>query len=276
MDEKTDVVEREGLLEQVMTARADVAEVLLETDDVTLQQIPQIVTEWECTIGVYQTDLLKAQIAARRARRRLELAQARANRGDDPDATAIEQVLDREFESWRHEIEERTKKYLAAVEKRQGSRVLTATEGRELQRLHRELIKRLHPDVNPGEQDTCLRLFRAAQNAYKAGDLATLRSLEVATRGMGADAESKRDELARATADELEIELAATQAQLKVLRDRLREIKSREPYALRTYLADTDWVLDTVAGLKREAEEQRSAQQAYDARYAALCGKGEK
>jgi len=168
------------------------------------------------------------------------------------------------------------KKYLAAVEDRQGSRVLTPTEGRELQRLHRELIKRLHPDVNPGEQDTCLRLFRAAQNAYKAGDLATLRSLEVATRGMGADAESKRDELAHATADELEIELAATQAQLKVLRDRMREIKSREPYTLRTYLADTDWVLDTVARLKREAEEQRSAQQAYDTRYEALCGKGEK
>ena len=265
-DGMTTTVEQ-GLREAVAAARAEVADVLLKIDDLLLQQIPQIRAEWECAIGVYQTDLLKAQLTARRAKRRLELAQASANRGEDPDGPAIDAMLDRELEEWQDTIKERMEEYVAAVTRQQSFEPLTPAEERELKRLHRELIRRLHPDVNPGEEDSCLALFMAAQRAYREGDLATLRSLEVATRGMGADAQKKKDELAAASPDELEIELASTQAQFAVLKERLEDITSTEPYTWRDLLADANWVLNAVAELKGEAEGQRQIKADYDARY---------
>lgn len=262
------------LRERIVEARGRVADALLGIDDITLQQIPQIKADYACKIGCFENDLLKAQLEARRSRRRLELAQAKANAGDAFEAQAIERQLDAELERWQGELREHVEGYAKAMQERTAGVPMTQGETHELMSLHRKLIKRLHPDVNPGEDPTRLRLFKTAQGAYANGDIAALRSLEVATRGMGADSASRSQDLDSAGEDDLAVELEMTQAQLALLKERLSHITSHDPYALREKLDDPDWVAGRVGALKQEAARQREAARAYDERYQQLPHEG--
>ena len=61
---------------QIEEARARVADLLLEIDYIVLQANPQIEAEYATKVGYLENDLLKWQIAARRARRRPSRSQA--------------------------------------------------------------------------------------------------------------------------------------------------------------------------------------------------------
>ena len=89
-----------NIKDQIIAARSRIAELLLEIDDITLQVNPRIEAEYATKIGFLENELLKWQIAARRARRRYSLAQARANAGESFAEDEFEAQLDEELAEW--------------------------------------------------------------------------------------------------------------------------------------------------------------------------------
>jgi len=257
-------------IEQIREARARIADLLLEVDDIVLQVNPRIQAEYATKIGYLENDLLKWQVEARRARRRYALAQARANAGARVAADEFEAQLDDELADWNRLIARNIESFLQAAERMAGSRALSPSESREVKQLHRELIRRLHPDLHPGQSDEGLRFFRVAQAAYEQGNLQVLRSVAVATEGMGAapDDSALDDDAAAA---ELELVLAHE----RVVQQQLDDLKRTNPYALRELLEDGEWLVRRTEELKRQIGEQKEAAHAYDNRFAALVGGGE-
>ena len=250
---------------QIEEARARIADLLLEVDYIVLQANPQIEAEYATKIGYLESDLLKWQIAARRARRRYALAQARANSGRAFAADEFESQLDEELAEWEGLLARSVEAFLEAAERMAGAKPMSPSESRELKRLHRELIKRLHPDLHPGQPDEAARFFTVAQAAYEHGDLQTLRAVAVATEGMGgepAEADMPEDEAAA----ELELALAHE----RVVAQQLEELKRSNPYALKELLEDGEWVIRRTSELKGQIEEQKAAAEAYDARFREL------
>lgn len=257
--------------ERITDARARIAELLLEIDNITLQVNPQIEAEYATKIGYLENDLLKWQIAARRAKRRLALAQARVNAGASLRGDEFEAQLDRELAEWESLLDRSVKVFLKAAERAAGSRVLSPADSRELKKLHRELIKRLHPDLHSGQSDEAVRFFMVAQAAYEKGNLDVLRSIAVATEGMGeegADASGFSE-------DEAAAELELVLAHERVVRRRLEELKRSNPYALKEKLEDDAWVIRKTSELEKQVEEQKAAVRAYDERFAKLVEGGE-
>ena len=160
-----------SIAEEVSKARARIAELLLEIDDIVLQVNPHIEAEYATKIGYLENDLLKWQITARRARRRFALAQARANSGMKFEADEFEAQLDEELAEWERLLAKSVEAFLEAAERTAGSRPMSPSDSRELKRLHRVLIKRLHPDLHPGQSIEATRFFMVAQAAYENGDL---------------------------------------------------------------------------------------------------------
>ena len=252
-------------LKEIEEARARIAGLLLEIDNIELQVNPQIEAEYATKIGYLENDLLKWQIAARRAKRRLALAQARANRGMPFEANEFEAQLDDELSDWERLLARSMETFLEAVECAACSRPLSPAEARELKSLHRELIKRLHPDLHPGQPEEAERFFKVAQAAYENGDLNVLRSVAVATEGMG-----EEETAVDMTEDEAAIELELVLAHERVVQQRLEEIKRSNPYALKEKLEDGEWVIGRTTELKRQIEEQKTATHAYDERFREL------
>lgn len=253
--------------QEISEVRARIAGLLLEIDDIILQVNPRIEAEYATKIGYLENDLLKWQLAARRARRRYALAQARANSGMTFETDEFEDQLDDELEEWENLLARNVKSFLEAAERYAGSRPMSPAESHELKHLHRELIKRLHPDLHPGQPGEATRFFRVAQAAYENGDLDVLRSVAVATEGMG-----EEDTFASLTEDEASIELELVLAHERVIAQQLEELKQANPYALKEKLEDGDWVIRRTSELKGQIESQKAAAHAYDERFAELAG----
>ena len=263
-----DVKDAKAAVKQdISEARARIAELLLEIDDIVLQVNPRIEAEYATKIGYLENDLLKWQIAARRARRRYSLAQARANAGMTFEADEFEGQLDEELEEWENLLAHNVKSFLEAAERYSSSRPMSPAEAHELKHLHRELIKRLHPDLHPGQSGVAARFFRVAQAAYENGDLDVLRSVAVATEGMG-----EEDAFSELNEDEASIELELVLAHERVIAQQLEELKHANPYALKDKLEDGTWVVRRTADLKKQIAEQKAAARAYDERFEELAG----
>ena len=254
---------------KIAEARARIADLLLEIDDIILQVNPHIEAEYATKIGYLENDLLKWQIAARRARRRCALAQARANAGQAFSADEFESQLDEELAEWDGLLAHSLESFLQAAERMAASHPLSPSESRELKQLHRDLIKRLHPDLHPAQSDEEARFFMVAQAAYEQGNLDMLRSVAVATEGIGGDSDDSDLVGAEAVA-ELEIVCAHE----RVVEQRLLELKSSNPYALKAKLEDGDWVIRKTSELKGLIEEQKAAAKAYDERFRELAERG--
>ena len=246
------------LQEQLEQVRKEITETLLEIDLIELQLNPQIEADYAVKIGCLENELLQAQIAARRAKRKLALAQARVNQGEIIAEEEIEDILDEEFEEWEAQLALQVENYLKQLERRANSRPLNPVEVKELRSLHRELVKRLHPDLHPMQTEEEMRLFAVVQAAFKSGDLETLRSVEMTTKYLAKDETHEHDSL-----EELNAEYELLSAQLRVIQERLDALKNSNPYLLRDKLASATWVHERSEALKAEIAEQGQAKKAY-------------
>lgn len=137
------------LLERIEQIKNEIADVLLEIDNIKLQVNPQIEADYMAKIGCWENELLRAQIEACRMRRKCELAQAAVNRREQVDVALFEGILEREFEEWQEQLNARVGELRAALERRSAFVALSAESAKELKSLHRKLVKRLHPDLHP-------------------------------------------------------------------------------------------------------------------------------
>lgn len=272
MAEMTVHPEVRRLRDELAQEHGRLMDLLMWIDDITLQQNPHIEADYAVKVGYLENELLARQIDARRARRALELARAAVNRGEVLDAEAmagIEAQLQRELIEWRRRLDKALDRAQKLLERRTGSAPLSDRDARELKRLYRELVKRLHPDLHPDLEDGAKRLFAMAQHMYKDGDVAGLRALaatvEVLLAGTGEDAFPAGDVL-----EELETELLAARGRVEVMQGRLEKLKAAFPYALREKLEDTVWVVARSEELRRRIAETERAANAYRAKLDAL------
>lgn len=244
--------------------RTRLSDVIFEIDDIELQVNPAIKRDYAVKIACFENNLLEADIEARRAKRKLAMARMQANMGEPIAEDLIESMLQGEFASWEASLKEHLDDYLKHLEERGSTRAMSAHDTRELKRLHRLLIKRLHPDTNIGREEECERFFLLAQTAYENGDLDLMRSVEAATTRLGSGGRAPESE------DEAQAETAIVQARVDIAQGKLNVLKTSNPYALKEKLDDAQWVAETVMDLKERTAQHRRARDYYLDEYRSL------
>ena len=256
----------EELRRAIREVRSDILDIVTAIEDIKLQQIPQIYSDYALKIGCWEKELLEAEVAARRAKRRYALAQAQANQGQAPDYEKIEAQLDEELSAWTAAAEEAKEAYEQALAWRLGRVAMPEADAKGMHMLYRTLMKRLHPDVHVGEDEKRAEYFALAQKAYQDGDIVVLRSLEAATRHFDPKDDLAEEEDTNALATELELQ----QVERSAMEKQLNELESCEDMQLGKLLQDPEWVSSRTAELREAIEEWERTQREFDLRVAKL------
>lgn len=163
------------------------------------------------------------------------MIQAKKNRQEKVIISAIEEALDTEFAEYQKRLDEQINKMNDAL-KRSKAEALTVEENKELKKLYRKIVKALHPDINPDVSETQVNLFDNAVQAYKSGDLNTLRIIGEMV-GNSPLPEQHKDALTQ-----LNEEKERLQNLLKAIRDSIEQIKSEYPYTMKEIIEDEEQI----------------------------------
>ena len=264
-----------GLVAELEQTNAKMAEVVLRIDTITYQENPQIEAEYASKIGILEMTLFRAQIQARRAKRKLQMANSLLNRselnrsGDQVDA-ALEERLDQEFSAWTAQMEQAMQSMLDKASWLHGRTALSKTEHARLKKAYRLLMKRLHPDMRAEGSKLLDGFLEAARHAYTNGDAFALEALVCATENLQSPDYTKLSPI------ELEAQLAVADGMLADLKNQLNELVHSHPYTLKHKLMSRTWVSKQTRKLNGQIEEQQAVTSLYQARYEKLiaeeCG----
>jgi hypothetical protein len=247
------------LRDRVTAARESIAAILAEVDDISLRQNPHIAATYEVLVGRYETELLKSEIAARRARRKLAIAHRAVAISAPFDDEAVEAELDGEFSEWDAKVKRAVARYYE-MRARRDAGTADVEACAEMRELYVRLVARLHPEIRTECKPIERLMFLAAQMAYQEGDLDALRSLDSLTFDLpdGSEISLPVDEDVTAA---LHAEAVVTETTLDAYRDAVEELRGQFPYSYKDKLADEAWVASRVADLKTMAAQNESARQ---------------
>lgn len=206
---------------------------LLERDELQFVICKNIETEYMLKLGSIEYKAYEAQCAVLRLKRKIELIQAKKNRQEKIIISDIEETLDNEFAEYQKQLDEQIDKMNDAL-KRSKAEFLSDENNKELKKLYRNIVKALHPDINPDVSDAQLQLFDNAVSAYKNGDLVTLRIINEMV-GNNPLSEHHQDAMTQ-----LVEEKERLQGLLKSIRESIDNIKAEYPYTMKDIIEDTE------------------------------------
>jgi hypothetical protein len=168
--------EYEKLLASVYELEDELAGLVHERDKLLFHICPKIKTEYMLKIGKLEYAIFDYQCKTLRIKRKIELIQSFINRGEPYNILDIEKQLDREYLDFTGYLLDKQKeidnaRMYAAAE----FRILTEEESAELKQLYIQIVRRLHPDINPDSTEEQHSQFVDAVNAYENADLLEMR-----------------------------------------------------------------------------------------------------
>lgn len=221
------------LNEKVERLRIELSMLLSERDELKYVICKNIETAYILEIGALEYKVYEAQCNYLRLNRKLELIQTKINRQEIIDIPLIEGILNKEFIEYKQKLDEQIKMLNEAIDCSKHE-VLSDEDAKELKSIYRKIVKALHPDINPNITENQLTLFQNAVEAYKNGDLQSIRIIgEIA-------AEPHISLHSEDSISKLKNNLENLENMLSVIKDDIAQIKSRYPYTMKEILEDSE------------------------------------
>ncbi|NLT71221.1 MAG: hypothetical protein GXX91_11080 [Verrucomicrobiaceae bacterium] len=171
--------EWECLAEQHTALHAQIARALADLHALEDSR-PVVLGRYAAAFGERLLRLHRLEIEAARLKREIELVQTAINNGREIDYQVICDTLDEEFAAWQEKLEAEA----ALLEKQRGvlEHLMEPETVRTMDKLFRQLVRRLHPDLHEGQSDAETELWHRVLAAYEERDLEELQALEILTR----------------------------------------------------------------------------------------------
>ena len=167
-------------LTAIQTLETELSELVYERDKLLYHTCPQIQTEYMLKIGKLEYTVFEYHCKILRTKRKIEIIQAALNREDDYNLVEIDKQLDKEYQEYTNKLLEKQKEIDEARFKKDSyGKILSDEEATELKQLYTQIVKKLHPDINPDTTEEQHIQFNDAVNAYKKADLSELRIISL-------------------------------------------------------------------------------------------------
>ena len=261
-DESTTIIvfpEFLTLKAEVEKLRTEISMLLLERDELHFVICKNIETAYMLALGSLEYKAFELHCELLRLKRKIDLIQAKKNRQEKVIISAIEKILDEEFEEYQQQLDEQINKMNKALDHSKG-RPLTDEETKEIKKTYRNIVKALHPDLHPDVTPAQVQLFQNAVQAYENGDLDSLRIISemVAEPVIPEKSENGLTILAK--------EKERLSKSLELIKEQIAGIKSQYPYTMRELVDDPNQIAEKKAELENTINELKEAYEAYSKR----------
>ena len=245
---------------EVEKLRTEISMLLLERDELRLVICKNIETAYMLALGSLEYKAFELHCEFLRLKRKIDLVQAKKNRQEKVVISAIEKILDEEFEEYQRQLDEQINKMNQALDHSKG-RPLTDEETKEIKKTYRNIVKALHPDLHPDITPAQIQLFQNAVQAYENGDLNSLRIISemVAEPVIPEKSENGLTILAK--------EKERLSKTIELIREQITEIKSEYPYTMKELVDDPEQIAKKKAELEETIKELKEAYDIYAARF---------
>lgn len=251
--ETTDLEALASLQDKVASLQQELLDLVGEHDHLRYVICVNIENDYMIKMGYLEVKAFELQLTFSRMRREISMIQACINRGEPVQPTVIQERLEAEFASFQAKLTEQLNQLDRALG-RAKAESLSEEESKELKQLYRQLVKAWHPDMNPNLGPEYAQRFERAVQAYRNGDLVTMRILAVIQGGQ--DPEVNREE-----SDSLsywQTKLEETEDLIANYRERMATIRQSYPYLYLEILEDDE-------RLRERQEEYEELIQQYEA-----------
>ncbi len=256
------------LRDRCRALRQELIKLITHRDELLAAVKPNLEARYYALVGKEQYRLFTVRNEVLRLRRKIELIQASRNRGEKPDPEFIERLLDEELQQWIEELRDLGRK-IEWAEYHNRLPALSAAGARELKKIYRELVRKLHPDFNEELPENFQHIWERVLTAYRNGDLEELQTLKLLL--------SEQEECFRAESNTLEQLAADAEKMEKKIRAMLKCIAGMQeqfPFNYRDKLDDAGWIAAQQEAVQKQIADLERRRQSYLAILAAPAGGG--
>ena len=206
-------------------------------------------TEYMLKLGKKEHTLFSCQVEILRLKREIALFQAARNRGETIAAGEVKLIIEREFDEYKKQLDEQCKKLQSAREHFSAPK-WTDEETKAFKKLYHDIVRKLHPDLNPDLPAGAAELWERVQMAYKANYWDELFLLaDMADELL----EGKIDFVENInTMEQIKEELGKITNKISDLEKQIADTRQRVPYSYETLLANPAEVMRK----RRELDEE--------------------
>lgn len=251
--DSTDLEALASLQDKVASLQQELLDLVGEHDHLRYVICVNIENDYMLKMGYLEVKAFELQLTFSRMRREISMIQTCINRGEPVQLTVIQERLDSEFASFQAKLREQLNQLDSALGRAKAD-CLSEEEMKELKQLYRQLVKAWHPDMNPNLGPEYAQLFERAVQAYRNGDLVTMRILAVIQGGQ--DPEVNRE--ATDSLSYWQTKFEETKDLIANYRERMVAIRQSYPYLYLEILEDDE-------RLRERQEEYEELIQQYEA-----------
>lgn len=238
--------------EKIQKLKKTLEDLVFERDNLKFVICENIKTEYMLTFGSLEYRIYKSYCKYLRLKRKRDMIQAKKNRQEKIIIEDIDTKLDEEFCDYKKKLDEKVEEINDALERSKGE-ILSDEDSKFLKKTYKNIVKKLHPDINPSVTKAEKELFYHATEAYKDGDLASLEIIyDIVCKG-----EDKEDEALSLKYPEEEVK--RLEDLVNQVEDNIDLIKSIPPYTWKILLEDEKKKAEKLRDLKENLKSFEEA-----------------
>ena len=150
---------------------------IYEYEDLINHICPNIEMEYLLKFGIYEYELYKKELELNKLKFKLKLLQTEINHQNELDLNEIDKKVLDKYTEYENNLKNSMNELENIIKHKDNYFQLDEEDEKELKRIYKILIKKLHPDLNIHQEDFKKELFIKVTNAYKNGDLEELKAL---------------------------------------------------------------------------------------------------